>query len=138
MSGALGQTRLPSSSAMNPTQPLSASRYAKQTSSPVAARYRLPEPAQSDRRAALQRIGIMAGTRQSHAAAGQDRHLPAHLIMCMLLPGRRMIEMLTLDSPLAGWQKTGTTQTQTQTQTHSSSRRDLTLAVLDIDIRIAF
>lgn len=53
----------------------------------------------------------MAGIRHPHAAAGQDRHLPAHLVTCMLVTGRRMIEMLALDLALAGWQKPDTTPT---------------------------
>lgn len=61
----------------------------------------------------------MAGIRHPHASAGQDRHLPTHLVMCMLVPGCRMIDVPALIWVLASWQKVGTTQTHSLTQKSS-------------------
>lgn len=42
-------------------------------------------------------MSFVTGITPSHAAAGQSRQVPAHLVMCMLVLGRRMIRLLARD-----------------------------------------
>ena len=73
----------------------------------------------------------MAGIRPSHAATGQDRHLPAHLGTCMLVPRRRMIEMVAHDLALPGWHARRLTRLRL-----TLNLEDLTFAVLDTQRRL--
>lgn len=40
---------------------------------------------------------VVTGITPLHATAGEDRHLPAHLVTHLLVPGCRMIRMLNYD-----------------------------------------